>query len=138
MDTENKLNGKTVLVVEDERPLAEAIKVKLEKNGFEVLSARSIDQAIEYVDDKDIEKVDLIWLDHYLLGQKTGLDFVAYIRSSEGMKDLPIFVVTNTGGHDKKQTYLHLGANKYYVKADNKLNEIIDDIKTQTDRLTPQ
>lgn len=118
----------TILVVEDERPLAKAIQNKLERHGFEVISARSVDQAIFYLEDDDIEKINLVWLDHYLLGTKTGLDFVAYIRNNNILKKIPIFVVTNTGGHDKKETYLHLGANQYYIKANHHLNTIIEDI----------
>lgn len=118
---------KNILVVEDERPLAEAIKDKLEKNCFEVLLARTVDQAMAYL----IEgvKIDVIWLDHYLLGEENGLDFVAKIKT-EGSewKKIQIFVVSNTASPDKISSYLNLGVDKYYTKADFRLDKIISDI----------
>jgi hypothetical protein len=43
---------------------------------------------------------------------------------------VPIFVVSNTASADKVQSYLQLGVNKYYTKADYRLDDIIKDIKT--------
>ncbi|MEI7424776.1 MAG: response regulator, partial [Candidatus Staskawiczbacteria bacterium] len=60
------LDKKTILVVEDEKPLMDAVKRKLEISGFYVVTARDVEQALGYLE--DLEKVDLVWLDHYLLG----------------------------------------------------------------------
>ena len=49
---------KNVLVIEDEKPLLEAIKLKLEKSGFDVVTARSVDQALNLLE--DISKIDVI------------------------------------------------------------------------------
>jgi DNA-binding response OmpR family regulator len=57
--------NKTILIVEDERPLANAIKIKLELNGFETVTARSVAQALDYLE--NINEINAIWLDHYLL-----------------------------------------------------------------------
>jgi two-component system response regulator VicR len=118
---------KTILVVEDERPLAEAIRINLEDSGFEVVTARTVDQALDYC--KSVKNIGAIWLDHYLLGKKDGLDFVASIKS-EDMKlyDIPIFVVSNTAGPEKMLSYMHLGVEKYYIKAEHHLADIIKDI----------
>ncbi|MFA5125041.1 MAG: response regulator [Patescibacteria group bacterium] len=119
---------KTILVVEDERPLVEAIKIKLEKSGFAVTTARTVKQALQYLEEG--VKIDVIWLDHYLLGQENGLDLVAKIKEEDSAwKAIPIFVVSNTATPDKVQSYLRLGVNKYYTKADFRLELIIKDIK---------
>ena len=120
---------KTILVVEDERPLAEAIKTKLEKSGFAVVTSRTVQQTLDYLE--DIGVVDAIWLDHYLLGKESGLDFVTKLKTSDGRwKNIPIFVVSNTASPDKVQSYLRLGIHKYYTKADHRLDEIISDINS--------
>ncbi len=122
------MKGKTALVVEDEQPLLNAIKIKLGKNGFSVITSRTVNQALGYL--KDIESIDVIWLDHYLLGKEDGLDFVAKLKSgNEKWKKIPIFVVSNTAGPEKMQSYIRLGINKYYVKAEHRLDEIVNDIK---------
>lgn len=116
-----------VLVVEDEKPLQEAIKIKLEISGFDVVTARSVEQALNFM--KDIEKIDIIWLDHYLLGKENGLDFVVKIKNHKEWKEIPIFIVSNTASQEKVNSYMSLGIEKYYVKANYRLDDIIKDIK---------
>src|SRR3989337_2042182 len=120
--------NKTILVVEDELPLLEAITVKLSLNGFATVTARTVEQALAYME--DIKGVKAIWLDHYLIGKENGLDFVSKIKEDgSAWKNIPIFVVSNTAGDDKKHAYLKLGANKFYTKSNFRLDQIIDDIK---------
>ena len=119
---------KIILVIEDELPLIEAIRAKLTKSGFEVITARSIEQAKNHM--QDIAGIDVIWLDHYLLGKGDGLDFIAWCKTdSTCCKKIPVFVVSNTAGSDKVQSYLRLGVEKYYVKSEKRLGAIIKDIK---------
>jgi len=121
------LKDKVVLIVEDELPLAEAVKIKLEKTGFTAVTARSVSQALDYL--KDDVHIDAIWLDHYLLGQENGLDLVAQIKEKDSKwNNIPIFVVSNTASVDKVQSYLRLGVNKYYIKSNFRLDSIIKDI----------
>ena len=123
------MQQKTVLVIEDERPLVKIIEAKLEKTGFDVVTARTGDQGLQYLE--DIGHVDAIWLDHYLPGDKTGLDFVATLKKP-GSKwaKTPIFIVSNTASESNVRSYLRLGVDKYCVKAEHRLDEISEDIKT--------
>ncbi|MBN2854466.1 response regulator [Patescibacteria group bacterium] len=120
---ENQIN---ILVVEDEIPLLEAIRTKLSHNGFEVVTARTAEQAYGYLEDI---KIQVVWLDHYLLGKESGLDIVSTLKNNENYKNIPIFVVSNTASSDKVQNYINFGINKYYVKANYRLDQIIKDIK---------
>ena len=141
---------KTILVIEDERPLLEVINMRLKKKGFGVMSARSVDQvfnagldkkdlgiiasksieeALEYLE--NLERIDAIWLDHNLLGKENGLDLVKKIKSNGGLwKKIPIFVISNTEKAETVNSYLKLGVSKYYIKSNHKLDEIIKDIHT--------
>jgi DNA-binding NtrC family response regulator len=123
----NKAKLKTILVVEDEKPLLDAICIKLKKNGFDTVSARTVEQALNYLN--EVAGIEVIWLDHYLLGQGNGLDFLIKIKNDNNFKNIPVFVVSNTASPDKVTSYLRLGAVKFYVKAEKRLDEIIDDIK---------
>lgn len=116
-----------ILLVEDERPLLNAIQAKLELNGLDSVSARTVKQAIDYLE--TLPTVDLIWLDHYLLGKEDGIDFVAKVKSEKKWKHIPIFVVSNTATAEKKHTYISLGVDKYYIKSDHRLDAIVKDIK---------
>jgi len=122
--TENK---KTILVVEDEQALINAIKNKLEISGFNVVTARSVERAVDYL--SNVNKIDLVWLDHYLLGKENGLDLVSLMKDVKSKwKKIPIFVVSNTATPEKVNSYLRFGVDKYYTKSDYKLEDIIKDI----------
>ena len=126
-------NNKTILVLEDEIPLQNAIKLKLTKNGFDVVTARNVEQAMNHL--LDIPKVDIIWVDHYLLGEETGFDFVIKLKSSDKWKNIPIFVVSNTASEDKVKSYLALGVHKYYAKSDFRLDTIISEINSILEKI---
>lgn len=123
-----------ILVVEDERPLLEAIAIKLGKEGIQTTTARTCEDALAALSQHS--DIQAIWLDHYLIGQETGLDFIGKAKQLPGATHLPIFVVTNTGGSEKQQTYLRLGAAHYYIKSNHRLDEIILDIKKYLSRKT--
>lgn len=124
----NAKNKKTILVIEDERPLVEVISTKLEKVGFDVITARTVDQGLHYME--EVSSIDAVWLDHYLLGEKTGLDFVAKLKSpGSPWINIPIFVVSNTASEGNFQSYIRLGVNLYSVKSDHRLDQITNDIK---------
>lgn len=122
-------NKKTILVIEDERPLVQIIQAKLEKVGFDVVTARTVDQGLQYLE--EVDQIDAIWLDHYLPNEKTGLDFVIELKKSNSKwASIPIFVVSNTASSGNLRSYLRLGVSKYCVKAEHRLEEITRDIKS--------
>lgn len=120
---------KIILILEDEEALRNVIIDKLEVSGFKTASVDSVEAAIEKV--HELKHVDAVWLDHYLLGNKTGLDFLAHIKAHGETENIPVFVVTNTGTHEKEVVYLELGAEKYYIKSNKKLDDIVNDISEQ-------
>ncbi|MBT4153734.1 MAG: response regulator [Candidatus Magasanikbacteria bacterium] len=121
-------SGPKVLVVEDEIPLQKAITQKLERSGLTAVGVRSVAEAETALSEDTT--IQAIWLDHYLLGQESGLDLVVKLKGSGAQyQAIPIFVVSNTASDDKVQQYLKLGVVEYYVKATNKLEQIIDDVK---------
>lgn len=139
---------KTILVIEDERPLLKVISMKLEKEGMRVITSRSVERAFsmeleEYAAEgitmssvegalkhlEDLEQVDAVWLDHNLLGSEDGLDFVTKLKANGGhWKEIPIFVVSNTANSELVKTYAKLGVHHYYVKAEHTLGSIVTDI----------
>ncbi|MEK7452998.1 MAG: response regulator [Patescibacteria group bacterium] len=119
-------NKKTILIIEDESSLVNIISSKLKEDDFNVVASATVDGGIR---DMESNKIDFIWLDHYLLGNKDGIDFVTEVKKREEWKDIPIFVISNTANADKLELYIKLGINKYYVKSDNRIESIINDIK---------
>lgn len=119
---------KNILVLEDETPLLKVIVKKLSNSKYHVISARSVEEGLNHL--RDVNKIDAIWLDHYLLGKDDGLDFVAKVKDDNSKwKNIPVFVVSNTASPEKIESYMKLGVDKYYTKADNSLEDIINDIE---------
>ena len=121
--------AKKVLVVEDDQSLQDAIVLKLKKESIEPFAAKSCAEAIKVLNNEG--SVDAIWLDHYLFGDCDGLSIVKRIKQEKKWADIPVFVVSNTITPEKVQPYFDLGAEKYYVKSDYRLEEIIADIKAK-------
>ena len=124
-----KITQKTILVIEDERPLVYAIQSKLEQNDFAVVTARTVAQGLNYLE--DIGNIDAIWLDHYSLGNDNGLTLVAKLKDPKSKwNKIPIFVVSNTASSTNVKSYIRLGVSKYCVKAEHRLDGIVADIKS--------
>ncbi|MDA8611455.1 response regulator [Candidatus Pacebacteria bacterium] len=126
-------NNKKILVVEDEKPLSTAISEKLKSGGYDTVTVKSVDEASEVLEK---EKIDAVWLDHYLFGNKNGIDLVVKMKEEGSQwKSIPIFVVSNTATGDKVKQYLSFGVQKYFVKAESKLEEIISEIENSLEKL---
>ncbi len=113
----------TIMVVEDETLLLQAITKKLKISGMDVLSCASGQQAIDYLDSLD-ELPDAIWLDYYLKDMN-GLVFMEQLKKSKKWAAIPVLVVSNSASPDKVHNMLALGAKKYILKAEYRLDEII-------------
>jgi DNA-binding response OmpR family regulator len=113
----------TVMVVEDETLLLQAITKKLKLSDMDVLSCASGKQALDYLSSLD-ELPDAVWLDYYLKDMN-GLAFMQTLKQNPKWADLPVLVVSNSASPDKVSNMLGLGAKKYILKAEYRLDEII-------------
>lgn len=125
MNESNK--KKTILIIEDDNSLLEAIEHQFKMADFDTVSTNNVNDAIYSLEDTN--SVDVIWLDHYLLGKENGLDFVVKVKNHNEWRNIPIFVVSNNSGSESIQSYMRLGVSQYYTKADYDLSQIIQDIK---------
>lgn len=123
---------KSILVIEDEELLQEAIKSKLEKDGYVVAGARMVDQAVDYL--TTLGHVDAIWLDHFMPG-KTGLDFIKTLKANQAWQGIPVFLVTNTVSPDIINKYIKAGVKQYYVKMLTRLETIISGIELELQQM---
>ncbi len=113
--------NKTVLVAEDEMALQEAIKLKLEQAGVNVLTANNGAQALEIM-----TKVvpDLLWLD-VLMPKMNGLEVLTKARQDERLKNMPVLIASVSGSPEKVKQAFALGATDYMVKSQYKIDSMI-------------
>jgi CheY-like chemotaxis protein len=117
----------TIMVVEDEVLLLQAITKKLKLEGMDVLSCASGQQAVDYLNNLD-ELPDAVWLDYYLKDMN-GLAFMQELKQNPAWSNLPVIVVSNSANPEKVNNMLALGAKKYILKAEYRLDEIISMIR---------
>lgn len=124
---DNDANSLSVLVVEDEDLLLSAITRKLELQGIKVIQAKSGKDAVELMNRPD-PPPNAIWLDYYLKDMN-GLEFMTALKKNSRWAHVPTIVVSNSASPDKVTNMLALGVKKYYLKAENRLDEIIANMK---------
>ena len=99
-----------ILVVEDERPIADFVQRGLEADGYSVACAYDGDQGLALARTKDF---GLVLLD-VLLPKLSGLEVLKAIR--EGDETLPVIMLTALAETDDVVTGLDLGASDYLTK----------------------
>jgi two-component system, chemotaxis family, chemotaxis protein CheY len=114
----------TIMVVEDETLLLQAITKKLKLTGLDVVSCASGQQALDYLNNME-NLPDSIWLDYYLKDMN-GLAFMQAVKENPKWAHIPVVVVSNSASPEKVKNMLALGAKKYILKAEFRLDEIIE------------
>jgi DNA-binding NtrC family response regulator len=112
----------SILLIEDYQPLVHAIEEKMAMLDITCYPARSVDEALSMLSLHP--DISLLWVDHHLIGDKTGLDFLRSAYEDKGMKKLPVIVVSNETNLDRIAEYKGLGALKYFSKVETTLDEI--------------
>ncbi len=100
----------TILVVEDDRSLREALALNLQARGYRVLAAADGDEGVRAAFDA---RPDLVLLDLGLPGWN-GLEILAELRR-RGV-DVPVLILSARGRLDDKVRGLDLGADDYVTK----------------------
>jgi CheY-like chemotaxis protein len=116
-------DGKTILVVEDEKLLLEAITKKLQMNGYEVVECATAREALNYLEHDNPLPV-AIWLDYYL-PDMNGFEFVQKFKQNSAWEKVPVLVVSNSASEEKVEAMMALGVKKYLLKTDYRLDDLV-------------
>ncbi len=87
-------NGELILVVEDDDAVRRMTGVRLAALGYEVVEARSADEAISLL--KDTPGVAMVLSDMMMPGDKTGLDLAWHMRRFR--PEIPVLLTTGYAG----------------------------------------
>ena len=102
--------GKSLLLVDDDKPLRERLRIAMERRGFKVLAAESVAEGIKIArsEPPDFAVIDL------RLADGSGLDVVAALRTAR--PDTRIVMLTGYGNIATAVTAVKLGAVDYLAK----------------------
>lgn len=100
----------TILIVDDELPIAEIIAEVLADEGFETITAAGGEHALQIL---SASVVHLVLLDLYMPGL-SGLDVLARLRAEPAHAELPVIVMT--AGTVDSETLVRQGATQVLPK----------------------
>ncbi len=124
--------SRTVLLVEDEAPIREMLKLVLDQAGFTTVEAEDYDIAKEKICEP---YPDLILLDWMLPGG-SGVQLAKGLKQHEFTREIPVIMLTARGEEDDKIRGLDAGADDYITKPFSP-KELIARIKAVMRRVTP-
>lgn len=117
------MSAKRVLIVEDERPLAHALELKLTHEGFETQVANNGQEGINLIMSGDF---DVVLLD-MMMPVMDGFQVLAELKKLD--KQPIVFVLSNLSQREDEARVLEAGARKYFIKSDTPLSVIVDEVK---------
>jgi len=106
------MKGKHILIIEDEKDIADLLQFNLEHQNFSVSIARNGEKGINLTRKRT---PDLILLDLMLPGIH-GLDVCRVLKSDETLKTCPIIMLTALGQEEDIVKGLESGADDYITK----------------------
>ena len=114
-----------ILIVEDEKILAEMYKDKFDEEGFETDLAFSCEEAVDYLKSK---KPDLILLD-ILLPKENGISFLKKMKEIDNVSEIPVVAFSNYDESRTKKEAFELGVKAYLIKTEYTPKEILEQVK---------
>jgi len=122
-DTQNTAaagTSKAILIVEDEKPLSHALKLKLSHEGYEVIVAEDGEEGLQQTGKR---KFDLILID-IIMPKMDGFTMLSKLKESGNTT--VIIVLSNLGQEEDIQKAKELGAADYMVKSNTPISKIVE------------
>ena len=106
-----------ILIVEDERSLLLSLAARLKKQGYEVETAETVEQAMERAQAVAPSLIlsDLMFGE----GNKTGLEFYQYVRSTPQLKDTPFLLMSSISDQFVVRAGMRMGVDNFIAKPFN-------------------
>ncbi len=109
---------KKILIIDDDIDLVEALRITLEKTGYDVIDAQDGEKGFEKA---KMENPDMILLDVMMGTQDEGFHVAYNIRNEPEITDTPIIMLTAVGqetgfGFDKEKDADFLPVNEFIEK----------------------
>lgn len=114
------MDPKRILLTEDDEFLSSLIKNRLEREGFEVKTAKDGEEVLVML---KTYKPDLVLLD-IILPKKLGFEVLEELQNNRTLNHAPVMVMSNLGQDSDIVRAKELGAVDYFIKA----KVVIDDL----------
>lgn len=116
-------NGKSILIVEDERPLSHALEMKLKAQGFTTKVVMNGHDALAELANG---KYDMVLLD-LIMPIMDGFGVLEEMKNKK--LNVPVIVLSNLGQDEDRTKTKALGAVDYFVKSNTPIAEILERVR---------
>ena len=113
-----------VMVVEDDASLREIYSIRITAEGYEVVSAGDGEEALAVA---VREKPDLI-LSDVMMPKISGFDMLDILRTTPETANIKVIMMTALSGEDQRQRGERLGADRYLVKSQVGIEDVVNTI----------
>src|SRR5579884_1597016 len=110
-----------IMLVEDDNNLREIYEARLQAEGYTIVSAKDGEEALAVA---KAEKPDLVISD-VMMPKISGFEMLDILRNTDGLKTVKVIMLTALGQSDDQQRANKLGADKYLVKSQVTLEDIV-------------
>ena len=123
-----------VLIIEDDKFIAEALVTKFKNNGFDI---SRLDNGEKVVAEAIAQKPDIVILDIMLTG-KDGFEILKDLKKDDKTKNIPVVIVSNLGSKEDLEKGNQLGAAGFMIKATVTPEEIVEKAKEVMAKITTE
>ncbi len=112
-----------ILLVEDDNNLREIYEARLQAEGYTIVSAHDGEEALVVA---KAEKPDLIISD-VMMPKISGFEMLDILRNTDTLRGVKVIMLTALGQNDDQQRANKLGADRYLVKSQVTLEDIVNE-----------
>ena len=118
--------AKTILLVEDDETLRDMYTLKIEAEGYKLLTAADgeVGLALALANHPDVILLDI------MMPKMDGFAVLTELKKDEAFKQTPILMLSNLGQQADVDKGKQLGANDYVVKASMTPTQVVAKIKS--------
>ncbi|MCM1450199.1 MAG: response regulator transcription factor [Clostridiales bacterium] len=113
-----------ILVIDDEESICEILKYNLEKEGYDVDTVYSAEEALTL----DIKLYQLLIVD-IMMDRMSGFDLVKRLKNSQATERIPVIFCSALSGEDDTVMGLNIGADDYIRKPFN-IGEVVARVRS--------
>ncbi len=115
---------KKILIMEDEKPMARALELKLNHSGFLAMSVNDGQAGLDLIAK---ENFSLIILD-LMMPKLDGFGVLQALQANKNQ--IPVLVVSNLSQEEDEKKVKALGAREFFIKSNTPITTLVDHIQS--------
>lgn len=116
-----------ILIVEDEKPLREALAFKFKAERLSVATAKNGKEGLEIA----LQHHPKIILLDIIMPIMNGLDMLKNLRNDEWGKNASVILLTNAGSNNEIEQAIGKGVYDYIIKTDWQIEDVVHKVKAK-------